>query len=35
MNRLPLAALVLLIYPGRTHPQYRTSDDFLIDRLRK
>jgi acetyl esterase/lipase len=26
---------VVLVYPGRTHPQYRTSADFLIDRLKK
>ncbi|MFO0863883.1 MAG: alpha/beta hydrolase [Gemmataceae bacterium] len=23
----------ILVYPGQTHPQYRTSADFLIDRL--
>jgi acetyl esterase/lipase len=26
---------VILVYPGRTHPQYRNSADFLIDRLKK
>ncbi len=26
---------VILVYPGRTHPQYRTSADYLIDRLKK
>lgn len=25
----------VLIYPGQTHPQYRTVNDFLIERLRK
>jgi acetyl esterase/lipase len=25
----------ILVYPGHTHPQYRTSADFLIDRLKK
>lgn len=25
----------ILIYPGRDHPQYRTVEDFLIDRLKK
>jgi acetyl esterase/lipase len=26
---------VILVYPGHTHPRYRTSADFLIDRLKK
>jgi acetyl esterase/lipase len=26
---------VILIYPGRTHPEYKNSAAFLIDRLRK
>lgn len=26
---------VILIYPGRSHPRYRSAPDFLIDRLRK
>jgi acetyl esterase/lipase len=26
---------VILVYPGQTHPQYKTSADYLIDRLRK
>ncbi|MCI0459501.1 MAG: alpha/beta hydrolase, partial [Gemmataceae bacterium] len=26
---------VILVYPGQAHPQYRTSADFLIDRLSK
>jgi acetyl esterase/lipase len=26
---------VILVYPGQTHPQYKNSADFLIDRLRK
>jgi acetyl esterase/lipase len=26
---------VILVYPGRTHPQYRNSFEYLIDRLRK
>jgi acetyl esterase/lipase len=25
----------ILVYPGHTHPQYKNSSDFLIDRLRK
>ena len=26
---------VVLVYPGRTNAQYKTSQDFLIDRLSK
>jgi acetyl esterase/lipase len=26
---------VILVYPGHAHPQYKTSADYLIDRLRK
>jgi acetyl esterase/lipase len=26
---------VILIYPGRTHPQYSSTADYLLDRLRK
>jgi acetyl esterase/lipase len=26
---------VILVYPGQSHPQYKTSADYLIDRLRK
>jgi acetyl esterase/lipase len=26
---------VIVVYPGHTHQQYRTSADFLIDRLKK
>ena len=26
---------VILVYPGRTDPRYRTSADFLIDRLKR
>jgi len=26
---------VILVYPGRTHPQYKNSAQFLIDRLKK
>src|SRR5262249_11526363 len=25
----------ILVYPGRSHPQYKNSSEFLIDRLRK
>jgi acetyl esterase/lipase len=35
-ERLKAAGVeVVLVYPGRTHPQYRNSADFLIDRLKK
>ena len=26
---------VILVYPGHTHPQYKNSAQFLIDRLKK
>jgi predicted nuclease with RNAse H fold len=26
---------VILIYPGRSHPQYRSANEYLIERLRK
>jgi acetyl esterase/lipase len=26
---------VILIYPGQTHPQYKNSHDYLLDRLKK
>ena len=26
---------VILVYPGQTHPQYKNSHDFLLDRLKK
>jgi acetyl esterase/lipase len=35
-ERLKAAGVeVILVYPGHTHPRYRTSADFLIDRLKK
>ncbi|HYT92708.1 MAG TPA: alpha/beta hydrolase [Gemmataceae bacterium] len=35
-ERLKAAGIeVILVYPGRTHPQYRNSADYLIDRLKK
>jgi acetyl esterase/lipase len=35
-ERLEAAGVeVILVYPGHPHPRYRTSADFLIDRLKK
>jgi acetyl esterase/lipase len=35
-ERLKAAGVeVILVYPGHTHPRYRNSADFLIDRLKK
>src|SRR5262249_57312745 len=35
-ERLKAAGVeVILVYPGRAHPRYRTSADFLIDRLKQ
>jgi acetyl esterase/lipase len=30
-----VGAEAILVYPGQTHPQYKNSQDFLIDRLQK
>jgi acetyl esterase/lipase len=36
MEKLEAAGVEgVLVYPGKTHPKYRTSADFLIDRLKK